>query len=302
MKRKIFPVLLLSLLSLAFAAPARAQCATGEPLKPEKLTFTSLEGNATLCGFSEYTNPSTPPKKYRTQTLNGYVRVCNRLVPGCTGGITSRGTASHHYSGTYNFAAGNCAETNGQADESGGLDYQPADTICGSEPLSPGTQPGANFNAITGYPSTSFTLTTTKTSKEWVGDQVCHYDGYTSYFGSGTARAELSNEDTEADAEKRAGTTSGTSNAAFRIGRTTGFSFGFRKVDYVATFNVNCPGNYDIHLSYEERHHGMSGPPDKMYEVVERRPLESGTRTVSGSIQVKAKATNYTITAIKLHP
>lgn len=43
----------------------------------------SKSGTATLCGFSEFTNPSTPPRKYRRKTITGKVTQCDWPAEGC---------------------------------------------------------------------------------------------------------------------------------------------------------------------------------------------------------------------------
>jgi hypothetical protein len=48
------------------------------------LLYQTKGGTATLCGYSEFTSPSSPPKKYRTRTVTGTMSICWYNDNGCT--------------------------------------------------------------------------------------------------------------------------------------------------------------------------------------------------------------------------
>lgn len=248
------------------------------------LDCASESGNATLCGLSEYTTPSVPPKKYRQQILNGFIRLCNRLVDGCTGGITSRLTSSSHYSGGYQYSATTCAETNTQDNQGGTLDFQPPTTVCGSEPLSTQAQPPQAFEADTYGSPASFDIVTAPTIKTWTGKQTCLSDGLTSYYGSGFASKTLFDEDTELDAMTRATKTPGLSCTAKIEPRSAGdFTFSFVAVGY----DINCDQlvagyAYRVRVTLTEETYGGGSPVVTFKEYM--FTASGPTHTVSDAI------------------
>lgn len=355
MKHNIFAASLFGLLVLATAVPTRANsCAAGDSIKPATLIFTSLEGTATLCGISEYTTPSSPPKKYRRQDISGTIKYCTGGSPDCSAPGNS---GERVYSGSYRYSQDNCSVLNTQKRDiftltpESGSSYSwnatdPATTLritasvdpvlgspgtyllhsysgifqsnqsnafirmvirnsagvalvvagnnngnpsqfsaqqvgagstiefidagsqltvtgtvqpwlsgtpCGGQPVLVGTiglqENLTDYSGPLFYAAGGVTVATTPTKTTWTADGICGTNG-SGTKQSGSLIKELSDEDTEEDAEKRASTVPGTSNTAFRVGRTTGFSFGFRKVEYEAGFNVDCAGEYDAVVTY----------------------------------------------------
>ena len=76
MKFKLIHTSLAVVLGAALVSGARAQsCPLPEAIKPVSVNFESYEGTPTLIGFSEFTSPSTPPKKYRNRNVSGAMTV-----------------------------------------------------------------------------------------------------------------------------------------------------------------------------------------------------------------------------------
>ncbi|MDI1247255.1 MAG: type IV secretion protein Rhs, partial [Lacunisphaera sp.] len=73
------------------------------------------------------------------------------------------------------------------------------------------------------------------------------------------------------------------------------------RVDYRAQFEVGCPGEYDIYISYGERPHGSSGSFVESGKTVDRRNIpQGGTVTLSGKVKVPSKDVDYAILGIEL--
>jgi len=298
MKRKKLAIILFSFLTLALPVSVSAQsCASGEPIKSTSIAFTSFEGTATLIGFSEYTSPSAPPKKYLTQTLSGYWHTDNWTVPNSPtcGGGTPNDVDHEVYSGTFKYSA-----TVGSISNTQKYVYWRRETTTPIVIDTTGSMPG-NFSPRY-LPGGHYALNVLATEKKWVYDGVCHQpSGSFGRNASGTVTAELSTEDTEDDAEKRAlaSATSGTSNTAYRTSRTTGFSFSFSKVHYEATFNVTCAGEYDAVVTYSTKPHGTATATGHDVQIV-RKTLQPGEHKIIGDIRVQKNDTDYTVESIEL--
>jgi len=181
-----------------------------------------IEGTATLVGISELSSPSSPPRKYRTATLNGYA---NQYVNNSTG--TTIATRTVTYSGSRNYDA-----LTGVV--SGTLCEDTRPDFCSAGYLSCWSQDDwACANVEAG------TCVTTPTQRTWSGP-LCCWDsgGACGGGGMGTSAASatfsLSNEDTELAAIARLGDTWAApigvgEKKTFWEQRTTGFSFAVRR-------------------------------------------------------------------------
>ncbi len=78
------------------------------PASIAEVTFESEQGTATLCGYSEYTSPSTPPKKYRKKTQSGIIHRCVYSDPAATVFVQSD---YYDIAGEANINAATCGET-----------------------------------------------------------------------------------------------------------------------------------------------------------------------------------------------
>lgn len=378
-------------------------CGSGTVIEPigKHPTFVSLEGTATLIGFSEFTNLSSPPKKYLRKATSGTICVGEWTESGCetpslpiswgTQGNVSPDWAGYTIysaslvpiaqdaSGTTRYRAsisvvnlpdnratdidilvlgpvpGNVDDfsmTNGQerdvspgtytaslnwkvvgnprqvgsADFGVELIVQTRDEwnivqeYDASDPS--GSTWTANTNAsvrykafgttfpmtaggtVSGIPSLSSYLgllreSLTATTRTLSGTEVCTATASGSTKAQGLFRETLSNEDTDDAAKDRANITVGASNVAYCENRTTGFSFDFSSVRYRATFDISCPGEYDVVVRYNVKPHGTSGPGDPR-ALIEHRHFESGVQTVEGLFDPKVKDVDYTIESVVL--
>lgn len=87
----------------------------------------SRAGTATLCGYSEYTTPSTPPKKYRRKTFGG--NLFARIMTTCDVGGTVLRTHESSFSGVNLYNALTCAVTRGSASTGTALGHTAFDDI-----------------------------------------------------------------------------------------------------------------------------------------------------------------------------
>lgn len=182
--------------------------------------YSSKSGTATLCGYSEYTDPSIPPKTYRLLTTNGSADYT------CSTG----GSATRTRTGTVTIDKDTCIQTS-----TGSPSYNaPCLCICDD-------------------------LIETKTVSQmfFAGSYVsiggcC---GSETYMGlNGSSQSELTIEDTELDAIVRLLNSTAWSAwqsspiSPYYQSRTTGFSF-FYKI--VKTKSITLPSKYNPGFSYK---------------------------------------------------
>jgi hypothetical protein len=183
--------------SISGTTAGTCQCC-GTPT-PATLKCRTRGGTASLCGFSEYASASSPPKKYRTQTMSGAVVGCNY-----TGGCAAagfKGGFGLKWSGSYDYSSSTCAAlSNTQYEDFYGTDNV---SYCGvnyGSPLGHTLIPAG----ITPYPSYfgdgGGTLVQAATYQTWPYLGVC---SYANQKFTGSVTATLSNEDLETDAITR---------------------------------------------------------------------------------------------------
>ncbi len=114
-------------------------------------------GTARLCGFAEYTSPSTPPKYYRQLDLDGLLQgqIFNDLVCG-----TLDCTATDTFSGTCTYDSSNCVLTTG-----GNRGRVVTGPDCGVT--------GPNPTCTVGAPSFDDTIALTQTTRTRTGGTAC---------------------------------------------------------------------------------------------------------------------------------
>ena len=257
MKNRFLLTIALSLLTFFFAALGRAQsCANGQSVNPTALKFNSESFTATLIGFSEFTNPSVPAKKYRRKAYSGTAEF-DTYSGTCSGSLTYAVSCTLSGACQYDPVTGVLTSTfaqfcNGGLNAAGG---------CGS--LAPTSGRG---------------VTTDQTSQQAYPTPECYQNGKSV---ADTYRIQLSDEDKDQDAEQRAAKVSGTSNIVFRTTRTTGFTFGASKTHVSAAFKA-CPGDYIIYLVYSASNSSI-GPQRKQ---IGTQHTESGEFTVERDFEV----------------
>lgn len=196
----------------------------------------SKGGFAVLCGFSEFVNPSDPPKKYLTLTGSGTIThkiYFNRTD--CSG--TPSVESSNVNTGSANYNPGPCT----------------VDCSAMTE------QPCGRVNVETFVDQTTSTTT-------GAGCQVL--SGIHSRDDSGENTNSLSNEDTEAAAVERAQNAitdwsdCSLGNSAFITDRSGvgGFSFGFRKIQTKVHWTAIVGRTYDVRVNFSRRLLGSVGP------------------------------------------
>lgn len=227
------------------------------------LVCASESGTATLCGSSEFTNPSTPPKKYRNLSVSGYWQTCNwdSANGACTGatGNSDRMT----YQGSCSRNSATCGITNTLERLYGSTSLQPCNPPAGSHydnlecdrPYNP-----VNFS--NGDYPTIFQESNTQTVRTWTYEVGCTDLGSFGRIWSGTVTWTLSQQDTDADAMARATKTPGSSCTATHQPRGAGvFSFDFSEVNYDLNASALYIGlNYKITVDWLEEDYGGGNP------------------------------------------
>ncbi|MBI5424118.1 MAG: RHS repeat-associated core domain-containing protein [Opitutae bacterium] len=99
----------------------------------------------------------------------------------------------------------------------------------------------------------------------------------------------LTNEFTEEMAYDRAVAAAGTGNqrTAFRLKRTSGFSFHFCSVSFDVIANVSCAGTYELRFTFDTAAHG-STTNVKPVVFTTRARLEAGTQTLKADLDVRS--------------
>ncbi len=135
--------LLVAALLLAVAAPSLGaqSCGPGDTLKPTELTFVSRETTASLIGFSELTDPSSPPKKYRRREITGTMYWGLRADGDCNPPDVSfswERSRTHDipYGYPYGAISWSASLTPAGTTESGLILYRAVTQIQGPEPMS----------------------------------------------------------------------------------------------------------------------------------------------------------------------
>lgn len=240
-------------------------CATPPP---SCLYCSAKSGSPSLCGFSEFTSPSTPPKKYLKAVINvsrssaavhNAGTTCNAGAAFC---VASKTTDI----GTIELSSSTCAPTTYATKT---VYRQPDPAVCGlvvDYTDGVGTLPSMNCSGSPTQTQTTSTDTFSSSTPLFCGDG--------SAAGTSTddcsADATLSVEDTDANAVARfqAATAWGDpSNTADCIAkyqqRVSGFSFAFTDVQWtIFAPAVYTPGaTYSFSVEYWRRPYG-GGPGD----------------------------------------
>lgn len=264
--------LILSLLAVLWVIPAGAQtCAPGNPIPLLSLNFVSYQADAFLIGFNEYTDPSSPKKKYRTKIGAGSSSfdLFWSQDRSCTG-LRSQETQTFSGSTTYDKTTGAITDT-----LTGSVDDNPC-----------------------------VALKVTRTTRENSLTGACAACWWTPYDQKATAANKMEflvDEDTEEDAENRALPRAiiGTSNVAYRTSRAGDFLFGFRRVKYSAVFNVPCAGDYEVAVQLTVRKRTDPSAPVSRQAVVVTRRFETGVQAFEGTLVPQEYNTDYTIESVE---
>ncbi len=270
-------------------------CGGGLPCGLECQSKSGID--AQLCGFSEFTDPSDPTKFYRRADASGSSE--SKVMPNsdCSGVWTGTGTRCT-IGGSCTYDKDTCEQTRSGTqicislvDESVILNLT-----------------GLCIDNIGGACGVDVSSTKTVQSAS-ISDSPCCPDNLLTTEESYVV--ELSDEDTEEDAEKRAaaeipdwtscGSCAGCS--AFRTDRTgTGLSyFGFRKVQVRSTFSATVGHTYNVKIYFSRRLLGSLGPFLPLGQIAETTlvadtisehtdwfdvPTESGFETIASSCVV----------------
>lgn len=227
------------------------------------LQWMSKSGNAFLIGYSEFSSPSTPPKKYRVQTQDGSFTDCNWNGPVCAGAYLTFGSATSY--GAYTFdritAAGTSAMYVQSRSDVSANACLPNGPVSGAPTLVAGP-------SITLPPTGSQgTNTSSPTFEEYVGNGNCVVLGSESGVNRGYRNLTLTVEDTEADALNRLDLANayGAYGSSVLSGsvqpRVTGFNFNAQLCQYKAQFAGLPPLEaYSIEAKVYRRIYGSSDP------------------------------------------
>lgn len=222
-------------------------------LQPQitNVAYESAARYAALCGYSEFTDATVPPKKYLTKICAGQVLASYHTPTDCTGPVTA--WTGQKYSGQTSFDPNTCTEVPGVSESI----YPPT-----AAPFDPVNWGAPSIVADMNFPGKEATAcldcTTTRIYRFAVGNDSC--DTCYSFPAPQKVAPEdcmlsetLANEDTEAAAWARSTTTYGTLNTASKhMVRTGGeFDFGETSVEYTISLDQLLAGiTYTIRLSF----------------------------------------------------
>jgi hypothetical protein len=159
------------------------------------LSCSTRTGTATLCGHSEFTTPSTPPRKFRRKAASGTIVQCLHSDASC---VSPAASSRYVYAGTCDYDSTTCATANSlSVTQYNGASSCTANTFVSTTALGcdfgDGTTASANCNRDTVVSSTNITVTCTAACCPGAGNLI----------ETGGRTISLSNEDTEAQARTR---------------------------------------------------------------------------------------------------
>lgn len=234
-------------------------------------------GTASLCGFSELTSPSTPPKKYLVQSYDGHMHADTYALNTCAPPVID--TTDDTISGQFSYSSIDCSTTN-----TGNLHHVTSQGVNENVPFGPG---------IIG-PNCGMTYSLTQTQETRDGDTTtcCPSGGGGGHY-TGNTTITLSAEDTELNAITRLlvandwteWTEESTCTASYE--ERTAFTF-----DYVeAQFRVDISGlapslPFSILVDIYRRSFGID--PYILFDTIQI----DGTADVSGNAQVTQDVPN----------
>lgn len=223
----------------------------------------SQSGSGTLCGFSEYAGfLSVPPKKYRTQTISGQMKDCYGGGGSPCSGTAMASVTLWTWLGQYLYSKANCGQTNGQIQNT----YQdPGSPLCSTTP--------STFNSSASIPAAATVIggieglaPTSSIHKETAlrGPSCVNLGGNHARFGQ--AFADLSDEDTIADAAARATSTPGVACIATTTDRGAGvFTFTFITVEFEIDLTRLVIGKqYIVTANLEQQDYAGGNPVDSV--------------------------------------
>ncbi len=231
------------------------------------VTCTGMEcrvrgGTATLCGFEEYVSPSTPPNKYRRQTISGTNSSQTYSDSGCTVPTGASVTCTIDFVCQYNSST--CVPTASGAGQ-----------ICNGSFIQP-----ANCNPLVYNPTpacdTNESATPTQITFSSSGACCLSSPGIWEKSTADSRTATLTDQDTDSDALSRllagAGGTWGSWIASGGVGctgtppscciagweiRSSGFSFGYQESQFRVPFTGLTPSTrYSISIQIYRRVYG----------------------------------------------
>jgi hypothetical protein len=242
----------------------------------------SLSGEASICGWSEYVSPSTPPKKYRRQTYVEDYNNCSYDRVDCPTDRAYGTTRDVVTSATHTFNALTCPAyvVAGDVRQFGGTVNSPGACAPWGGSL-PNTQATAEQSLdMSGLPTLAggFSYsTTTPTFIRVVGNASCANVGGpgSSHWYTGNKEWTLDIEDTESDGIDRFAADNtwsdwqavggGCANPgcclAYYEERTSGFGFDFQSAQFRVTAGPLTPSTaYDVNVLIYRRAYGSSDP------------------------------------------
>lgn len=247
-------------------------------------------GTAEVVGFSEFTSPSTPAKKYLTISFSGAMTAYNHSGTTCTGGLlnTQVDTIAANSKCVFNPNTGTVTNTTSvtSVQTPGSTStYTLAATIIGS-------------NAGMGYVLTATTETRT-------GSGACVIIGGGSSTYSGITNVVLSGEDTDSAAITRllagAGGTFGSwgtvasfpAAAADYDARTTGFTFDYQQTQLRANY-TGMPAGWPFKVRVRIARVNATTGAISTVQTLTFNPTADGTGAASWTVDVVPAAPGYT--------
>lgn len=258
---------------------------------------TKGDGSALLCGFSEFTSPSSPPKKYRTCTFSGDMHTCQWHGADCISGAY-QGQTRWLLFGACAYDIDTCGLISTGTAMLKGSDSSVA---CG-DPLtgfSPSDYCDPSLSVPTGIIPDG--ESSTPTTHEKTGSGVCLFLGGVTYYETfGSVLASLSGEDTDADAVHRVdlgawnnwGDVTGTglynNCTAVWEDRTSGFGFAYQPAQWRVMKAGLAPSiEYSVVIQIYRRTFGSMGA-FSLYQTI----IATETTDVDGNFEVTGDVPN----------
>lgn len=267
-------------LAEANAAALAAACAQAAALREATpcldpgsmvVTMDSQLREATLCGFSEFTDVSTPPKKYRRKSFTG--TAANTQTVDCNGGAPIHSHQTH--SGSCVYDAETCVVTSDAIYENYLGGTPETAVFVGSGPI-----PCGSYYS----PLVCFVIETFRISGTFTGTAVCcpfftdNLGNVSYHYATGQQTITLSEEDLEEDAIARATPVSGSPDNLAAYEPRTAFTFDYQTVAIDFDFTDLSTGqDYRVTLPLTTENYGGGSPvvTSNIYDFTAPGPTHS---------------------------
>jgi hypothetical protein len=245
-------------------------------------------GTASLIGWSEWTSPSTPAKKYRKYAISGFTG--ERTYTSCGGTLVQTNVGTYSGAATVNVTTGTLTDATRQVLTQDGV--VTSDTVAGT--------PG--YTSSVPSSTAKYTRTATSTTLTTSGTETC-VNQPPAVVAYGTTTEVFSIEDTDLDATTRllAGSTWGSwgtaasfpAASASYAARTTGFTFTYEQTQLRANY-TGMPAGWPFKVKVRIASVNVATSAVSTVKTLNFTPTADGTGAATWSVDVVPASPGFT--------